>query len=229
MSIFSATRPPRAGFTLVEVVVGIAIGGMILYGMASAVFLVQKLYFDMLNEPFYEEHVQSVNSFLAFAFSAAEVQADESDEEDVATVAFRELPGSGFGEDALISFYLPGDLPILKILDEDEPPFGQVTGYLQFDERVGLLMYWHGEADNPDEDPEIYQTLISPLISQVEYCYYDEERESWEIEDAPEEEGDELLLPTYLRLTFDLYPGNEDEPRQLAFLMPETETNVPRP
>ncbi|MGF1448094.1 MAG: PilW family protein [Opitutales bacterium] len=233
----AATGRARSGFTLIEVVVGIAIGGLVLYGMATAVFVVQKLYFDVLNEPFYEEHMQSVNSFMNYAFSSADVQADDSsepnpltgEEGDVATVTFRELPGAGFGDDALISFYLPGDLPILRTLETDEPPFGQVTGYLHFDDDAGLLLFWHGAADDPDEDPDIYQLLISPYVTGVEYCYYDSEDESWDIQDEPEEDGDVFQLPTYLRLTFDLYPGNEDEPRQLAFLLPNSSGGVPRP
>jgi prepilin-type N-terminal cleavage/methylation domain-containing protein len=237
-----ATRAARAGFTLIEVTIGIAIGGFILFGMASAVFLVDGLYRDAIEEPFYEEHIHSIDTFLTYAFSEAglppagedgenadpEPGAESSGGDAGGGVVLRELPGSGFGEEPMISFQLPGDLPMLRPLDEDAPVLGRVTAYLVFDDDAGLLLYWHGEPEEEGEEPDVYQLALSPHVALLEYAYYDPEFEEWEIEQTLREEDDEYLLPDYLRINFLLYPDQQAY-RTLDFLMPDEKAGVPLP
>ena len=91
-------------------------------------------------------------------------------------------------------------------------------------------MIW-GKRELADED-ELFQSLVSPYLDEVKYCYYDNENEKWEEElelDEDVEEG-KFRLPDFIQIIFrwdeedlerDIYlsikrpvpSGIEEEPR----------------
>ena len=76
-------------------------------------------------------------------------------------------------------------------------PAGRVHCYLYFEEGEGLSFLWFSEFQElekndkgelePEDEDELFKTLISPLCDQIFYCYYgDEDADSddikeWEI------------------------------------------------
>ena len=54
------------------------------------------------------------------------------------------------------------------------------------------------------DSDDLRSTQLSALVEQVEYIYWDERFEAWEIEEEPlKGDGqDQFLLPRYLRFTF---------------------------
>ena len=95
---------------------------------------------------------------------------------------------------ALIYFFLREGPPLLVW---PNGPAGRVHCYLYFEEGEGLSFLWFSEFQElekndkgelePEDEDELFKTLISPLCDQIFYCYYgDEDADSddikeWEI------------------------------------------------
>ena len=63
-----------------------------------------------------------------------------------------------------------------------------------------------------EEDADaLRETLLSPLVSQIEYAYYDAEDDEWQREEEflEAEEGDGQQMPQYFILTFESLSGEE--------------------
>jgi len=134
-------------------------------------------------------------------------------------IAWEKLPGSAGYDEPLLSFSLTTRPPLLVGLDE--VPFTKVQLYLHFDRSEGLSFLWHSNLQEEVEDErDLRRTIISPIIKQIHYIYWDETFEKWEETEEPEDgEGDEeFLLPRYLKLTFE-YEGETKE-RVIAIPVP---------
>lgn len=140
-------------------------------------------------------------------------------------IKWEKLPGSAGYEEPLLNFSLTTAPPLLVGLDE--VPFTKVQLYLHFDKSEGLSLLWSSNLQEEVEDErDLRRTMVSPIVKQVKYIYWDETFEKWEETEEPEEgEGDEeYLLPRYLKLVFE-YEEEEKErviaipvPTQSAFL-----------
>lgn len=123
-------------------------------------------------------------------------------EEDA--IGWKRPPGTSSYEDPLLSFELNA-LPPLLNAPAELPQFGGVRVYLHFDDNHGLRLLWHPLLQETIEDTnDLRSTQISGLVEAIEYIYWDERLEEWEIETEPlKGDGqDQFLLPRYLRLTF---------------------------
>ena len=103
-------------------------------------------------------------------------------------------------------------------------PAGRVHCYLYFEEGEGLSFLWFSEFQElekndkgelePEDEDELFKTLISPLCDQIFYCYYgDEDADSddikeWEIlEDLDENiESGKYRIPDFIKIVFK-WPG----------------------
>lgn len=135
-------------------------------------------------------------------------------------VAWQPLPGASNYEDPFLSFELNA-LPPLFNAPAELPQLGGVRAYLQLDREHGLRMLWHPLLQEEVEDnDDLRSTQISAFVALIEYIYWDEDMEEWEIEAEPKKgDGqDQFLLPRYLRFTF----SYEDviETRSLAIPVP---------
>ncbi len=135
-------------------------------------------------------------------------------------ISWERLPGASNYEDPYLSFELNA-LPPLFNAPEELPQLGGVRAYLYFDRTHGLRLLWHPLLQEEVEDnDDLRSTQLSALVEQVEYIYWDERLEAWEIENEPlEGDGqDQFLLPRYLRFTFS-HEG-VSETRKLAIPVP---------
>ena len=116
-------------------------------------------------------------------------------------------PGFADYQDPLLHFGL-NDTPPLLVQTENAPVIG-VEAFLHFEEDEGLSLIWYTPLQEDSEDlDDLRRTLISNLITKMEYIYWDERFEKWETETEPQEgEGDnQFILPRFLKLTFE-YEG----------------------
>lgn len=135
-------------------------------------------------------------------------------------ISWERLPGASNYEDPYLSFELNA-LPPLLNAPGNLPQLGGVRAYLHFDRRHGLRLLWHPLLQEEVEDSDdLRSTQLSALVEQVEYIYWDERFEAWEIESEPlKGDGqDQFLLPRYLRFTFS-HEG-VSETRKLAIPVP---------
>ena len=134
-------------------------------------------------------------------------------------IVWEKLPGSAGYDEPLLSFSLNTEPPLLVGLDE--VPFTKVQLFLHFDRSEGLSLLWYSNLQEEIEDErDLRRTLISPIVKELRYIYWDETFEKWEETTEPEEgEGDEeFLLPRYLKLIFEY--EEEEKERIIAIPVP---------
>lgn len=128
-------------------------------------------------------------------------------------------PGFSKNKDPLLHFELPKAPPLLVGL-ENAPLLG-LNVFLYFDQNEGLSLLWYSKLQEETEaTSDLRRTLISSLVTAIDYIYWDERFDKWETEDTPKEgDGiDQYLLPRFIKLTFE-YEGVTQE-RTFAIPVP---------
>jgi hypothetical protein len=120
-------------------------------------------------------------------------------------------PGYSDSKEPLLNFKLSQAPPLLVGID-NAPLLGLDT-FLHFDTTEGLSLLWYSILQEDTENiDDLRRTLISPLVTDIKYIYWDESFEKWEEEDRPlEGDGaDQYILPRFIKLTFE-YAGETQE------------------
>ncbi|WOO40037.1 PulJ/GspJ family protein [Rubellicoccus peritrichatus] len=234
----------QRGFTLVEILMAVALGGLILVSASAFLMGVFNLSLIAEREPLFEEHVDSTTRFLEYAFSTAlpvpegavneEVQGtnnqrntnnqSNSGDDSRPKISWQRIPGEiGLNPEAL-SFRLPGDIPIFVAEDSYLP---EVSCYLVFKDGEGLLLRWRTDEMASEDDDETLTSVISPYVTELIYYYYDREDDKWEDSDEAEQSDEgETMMPDFIGLSF-VYPDGREAKRQV--LLPAVDSERPLP
>ncbi|MEO0795333.1 MAG: prepilin-type N-terminal cleavage/methylation domain-containing protein [Verrucomicrobiota bacterium] len=229
------SRRLRRGFTLIEVILVVALGGVLLLSAASLVFGMFQLKVAVDSAPQQDEHIANLRRFLEYAFTQAKPinntgeqgidggAANGDDDTAEPPVAWKNLPGTSDLNEMTLAFRLPGDVPLFV---DDAQYLPAVDCYLVFEEGEGLYLHWQSDAMADEDTDDLRTTLLSPLVTKVEYYWYDAEDEDWEISEESEEndEGEETV-PDFIRLTF---VGDRDNPPTALLLLPPSDPEIPR-
>jgi prepilin-type N-terminal cleavage/methylation domain-containing protein len=206
----------KAGFSLVEVLLALAVGGLVLMAASSLLVTISQ---SWANRPAtrdaFDAHVNGIAHFLTAVLeeaTRAKERANEAGEVELSRpVGFSET------DDPLIKFYLREAPPLFYW------PHGlasRIHVYFQFEEGVGLYFLWYsnlqeleksdaGEFQLEDED-QLFRSQISPYLEEVYYCYYGKEGETadderrWQIETELEENIDsgKFRIPDFIKIVF---------------------------
>ncbi len=120
-------------------------------------------------------------------------------------------PGFGNYSEPLLNFGMTEMPPILVGL-ENTPPLS-INAFLHFEADEGLSLLWHSILQEEVEDiSDLRRTLISPLVKEIIYIYWDERFEAWEEDESPQksDEDDQYNLPRFIKLVFE-YEGETKE------------------
>jgi len=208
----------RRGFTILEVLMAIFLGGLLLTAASSYLFGLFNLKTALEDRPAFEDHAKGVVRFLDFAFANA-----ISEEDDEAAVSIQEYPGAGVGDDEVLSFRLNGELPLF--VDQGQY-LAELDCYLVFDEDEGLYLLWQSDQMADEDMEELRRTPLSPYVTSVTYAYYDPEFQSWEEDlEFQDAEGGGLEMPDMIRVRF----THPQDNREMVFdlLLPPEEADVP--
>lgn len=202
----------RAGFTLLEVLLAVALGAVLMTAMTSFLFGMSELWGAGSDERLFDKHARGVSRFLENGFQKA--SARYSEEADGSQPVFwMEWEGDKSTTDEYLSFELQESPGALVWPDQ---PLPHLVCSLQLDADEGLFLLWRSRLEEAfDEDPP-RKSLLSPFVKEIEYHYidYTEENPQWEKEKIPAREADNsYTLPERIVLTF-RFKG-EDIKRQL--------------
>lgn len=205
------------GFTLLEILLALTAGSIVLVYASFYAFSLGSIWFNRGGSNFFDHHVDGVLLFLNGALEEAETINEEASQ----PITWSRPPGYSEFDDPLLSFRLR-ESPALLVREGTSLP--NVICYFYFLPTDGMALLWHSLLEETDDIDEVRHTVLSPFITEVSYCYYDPEKNSWTIEQRQEEDEDgQFLLPDFLALKFDY----QDETREGYLYLPKVGQNVP--
>ena len=207
----------RRGFSMIEVLLALAIAGFLLTSATNLLVLISKEWADRpaVRDAF-DAHVNGVARFLTAVLEEATVPVLNPSGNDA--VDLQRPVGFSDSDDPLIHFYLREAPPLFVW------PGGAATrvhAYLFFEEGEGLSILWFSELQElekneegrmePEGEDELFKTLISPLCEEIYYSYYGEEDDgpddfrewdhSVELKEK-ERQSEKFRLPAFVKLVF---------------------------
>ena len=207
----------RRGFSMIEVLIALAIGGLLLVSATDLLVLISKRWAEgPSSKDAFDAHVNGVARFLtAVVEEATPPVLNRSGNE---AIDLRRPVGFSDSDDPLIHFYL-----------REAPPFfvwpkasaSRIHAYLYFEDGEGLSILWFSELQElekneegnmvPEDEDELFKTPISPFCEEIYYCYFGEEGDGpedikeWEyptdLRESEKTEG-KFQLPAFVKLIF---------------------------
>jgi prepilin-type N-terminal cleavage/methylation domain-containing protein len=185
-------------FTLLEILLALALVGLILVALNTFVFSMSELWGRNADVRLFDQHVNAVTRFLAEEMRAATYPpAARAYASPVAGEAISPQNGPAAN---LVTFELPAGS---RLLDWPDRPLPEVVCSLQAREGEGLFLLWHSRLETHFADDPPRETLLTPLVTELTYDYYDDTFKRWTTETIlrTDSAGD-ILAPQRLRLKF---------------------------
>lgn len=183
------------GFTLVEVLLSLALLVMLLVSLNQFILSMGELWGRNREQRLFNQHVRAVSRHLEVLFRRS-VLAPESGRR--LRVEASAVPGVGTGP--LLTFDLPaGD----RILPWPDRPLPDVHCAVDLVPGRGLVLHWQSRWELDFEQAAPRVMVISPLVTRLEYEYYRKETRTWAAQSSLEggNVGD-APLPARCRLHF---------------------------
>lgn len=177
----------RAAFTLLEILLSLALVSMMLVALNTFIFSMGELWGRGADVHLFEQHTRAVTRFLDHELRSAVLPpAARANTPPIAPQEIR--PPTGITE-KLLTFELPAGSRIFtwpKVNDNDgrDRPLPEVVCSLQVRERDGLFLLWHSRLEKNFESDPPRETLVSPLVTGISYEYYDVDFNRWSTETA---------------------------------------------
>ena len=188
----------RGGFTLLEILLSLALVGLMLVALNTFIFSMGELWGRGSDVHLFDRHVRAVTRFLERELRS--VVLPPAAKANSTPIALQEVrPQMGVTE-KLLTFDLTAGS---RLFVWPERPLPEVVCSIQVREREGLYFLWHSRLEkNFDTEPP-RETLVTPLVTGIAYDYYDADFNRWTTERtlklAP---TGEPKVPQRLRLTF---------------------------
>lgn len=204
------------GFSLLEVLLALVIGGLVLMAASSLLVTISQAWANRpATRDAFDAHINGVAHFLTAMLEEATVPDIAS--QDKKPIHLGRPVGFSESDDPLIQFYLREAPPLFFW---PHGPASRVHAYLYHDEDDGLNLLWFTEIQKleknekgvrePEDDKDLFRTLISPFCRQIYYCYYGEEGDTsadfkeWQLKEQLEEnlQSGKFRLPEFIKLVF---------------------------
>jgi len=220
----------RKAFTLLEILLAMAIAGMVMVACVSLLFSMVKLLDDMENSEPLENHANNVEKFLRSAFLNSTFP-DRMPSDLTSNISVRsgniylgQNPEVINSETLNLFFGIVRDHPFFLSRNQFSK---EKACWLEFREGDGLYLTWSFTSYEEDEtECIIYENLISKYVVGVGYLFYSELSE-WEEESELSTTGENAgQMPLFLCLYFS--DGNESYKRIIPlFSLLETGNATP--
>lgn len=195
---FSSRRHAARAFTLLEILLALALVSLVLVSMNSFVFSMGELWGRNTDRRLFEQHVRAVTRFLENELRAAALPpAARADSTPFAVQEVR--PQSGMMEN-MLTFELPAGS---RLFNWPERPLPEVVCSFQVRPNEGLVVLWHSRLEKNFETDPPRETVVTPLVSALAYDYWDADLKRWTTETQVKMDSQNRpLTPNRLRLNF---------------------------
>lgn len=222
-SSFSAAcfplRPTRGGFTLLEILLSLALVALMLVALNTFVFSMGELWGRGADVHLFEQHTRAVTRFLDHELRTAVLPP--SARANTTPIALEEIrPPTGM-TDKMLTFELPAGSRLFVWPDR---PLPEVVCSLQVRDREGLFYLWHSRLEKNFETDPPRETLITPLVTGMTYEYYDTDFSRWTSETQVKmDNSGNPMTPQRLRLKFTY----DKMTRETVITLPTTTATLP--
>jgi prepilin-type N-terminal cleavage/methylation domain-containing protein len=209
------------GFTLIEIVLSMALVGLVLVGLNTFVFSMGELWGKNADSRLFDQHVRAVTRFLQNEMLRATLPpAAVLNSTPVGVQYIR--PENGLQEN-LITY---SELASNRILRWQDVPLPEVVCSWQVRKDQGLYMLWHSDLENNFNTDPPRETLVSPLVTGISYDYFDTDFNKWTTETVLRtDSGGNPLAPQRLRVAF----GYNGLTREALIPVPAIQQGMPNP
>jgi prepilin-type N-terminal cleavage/methylation domain-containing protein len=192
------TSRPAFGFTLLEILLALAVVAMMLVALNTFVFSMGELWGKNADVRLFDQHVRAVTRFLERELRLAVLPpAARVGSTPIAAQEIRPLNGQ---TDNLLTYELPAGS---RLLVWPERPLPEVVCSLQAREREGLILLWHSRLEKNFETDAPREVVVTPFVSGLAYDYYDPDFKRWTTETTlKKDQAGNPLAPQRLRLKF---------------------------
>jgi hypothetical protein len=207
-------------FTLLEVLLSITLVAMLLIVMNFTVFSMGELWGRGTDRRLFDQHVTAVTRFLENELRTASMPPFVR-VGDTAVTTPEIKPISGL-PDNLLTFTLPSGSRLMAW--PDDRPLPEVVCSLQVRENEGLVLLWHSTLETKFNDDPPRETVISSLVTELDYDYYDSNLRAWSTEtELKKDSSGQPMTPQRLRLKF----SYDKMTRQRLISLPTATEGVP--
>jgi prepilin-type N-terminal cleavage/methylation domain-containing protein len=192
-------RPARAAFTLMELMIALALTALLMVGLNWFVFSMGELWGKNTDKRLFEQHVRAVTRFLEHEMLAAALPP--AGKAGQAAIAPQEVRPAGVNSDNLLTFELPEGS---RLIAWPTQPLPEVVCSLLVRNGQGLVLLWHSRLEMHFADNPPHETLISPFATAMAYDYYDANLKRWTTQTALQRDAasGNYLTPQRIRFTF---------------------------
>ena len=209
----------RRGFTLLEILLAIALVGLVMVALNTFIFSMGELWGRNRDLRLFDQHVRAVSRYLQNELRAAGLPPSAA--AGAAAVEAREVRVE-FGRTAqLVTFGLREGS---RLFVWPERPLPDVVCSLEVRPRTGLILYWRSALEQRFETDPPREALLSPLATGLSYDYYSEDFRRWEtVTSLRQGSSGELETPGRLRITFQY----RELTREALIALPVTTEGLP--
>ena len=186
------------GFTLLEVLLSLALVGLLLVALNTFIFSMGELWGQRADHRLFDQHVRAVTRFLNHELRAAAMPP--AARPNSTPIALQEVqPENGMME-KMVTFELPGGS---RLFQWPEQPLPEVVCSFQVRANEGLVVLWHSRLERDfDTDPP-RETIVTPLATGLAYDYYDADVNRWTTEKTVKNDPQgQPMTPHRMRVQF---------------------------
>ena len=184
------------GFTLLELLLSLALVGLLLVAMNQFIFSMGELWGRGSDVRLFDQHVRAVTRFVEQTLHETALPAARG----VQALAVQDVRLPDGPTATLLTFELPAGS---RVLPWPEAPLPDVVCALGVRRDEGLVLYWHSRLEQHFADEPPRATVLTPLVTGLSYDYYNPGFNSWQNQQTLQRDSNgQWQLPTRLRLRF---------------------------
>ncbi len=198
MSARDFRKGSAAGFTLVEILLALALTALVLVAMNTFIFSMGELWGRNNESRLFDQHVRNVTRFLESELrSAALPPVGKANNAAIAPQDVRTQSGS---TDPLLTYQLPAGS---RLMNWPDKPLPDVVCSLAYRDRVGLVLLYHSQIEKKFLQDPPRETVITPLVSGLSYDYFDPDFKHWKTTTTFDKDNNgQYKIPQRIRLKF---------------------------
>ena len=204
LSPASVARPPRRrrtlarAFTLLEILLALALVALLLLAMNTFVFSMAELWGQRSEPRLFDQHVRAVTRFLEQELRASALPP--AARANSTPIALQEIRPQNGAMEKMLTFELPAGS---RLFQWPGRPLPEVVCSFQARSGEGLVLLWHSRLEKNFDTDSPRETVVTPLVTALAYDYYDADTQRWSSETTLKSDPQgQPMAPQRLRLKF---------------------------